>query len=72
MIKYSHIRGTKIATLYVLVPGHGFRTAVRQPLASLRPEVAATLQMKARLHGRHASVYLDAEGNIIDTPEVLP
>lgn len=72
MIMYTYICDTEVVTRYEHVPGRGFRATARRPLASLRPEVAATLRAKARLCGGHASVYLDDKGNIIDTPGVLP
>jgi hypothetical protein len=42
------------------------------PLSDLRPDFATLLQVKARLCDGFVNVYLNHEGEVIDTPEELP
>lgn len=72
MIMYAHLHPSSQATLFTLIPGRGFRSNINIPLKDLRPDIAALLQVKSRLCGGVANVYLNNEGNIIDTPETLP
>lgn len=70
MIMYAYISGD-VATLYVYQQGWGFTPSTNIPLSALRPDIVTLLRVKARLSTGHVNVYLNDEGNIIDTPEVL-
>jgi len=71
MIMYAYSSGNSLATIHVYQQGRGFRIDTTIPLDDLRPDIATLLRVKARLSTDHVNVYLDDEGNIIDTPEVL-
>lgn len=71
MIMYAHIGGSSQAAMYVYQQGRGFRIDTTIPLDDLRPDIATLLRVKARLSTGHVNVYLNDEGNIIDTPKVL-
>jgi len=72
MIMYAHTRTSSQATLYVFYSGKGFRPSINMPLSDLRPDIATLLQVKARLCDGFVNVYLNPEGEVIDTPEGLP
>lgn len=72
MIMYAHTRTSSQATLYVSHPGKGFRPSINVSLNDLRPDIATLLQVKARLCDGFVNVYLNHEGEVIDTPEELP
>lgn len=72
MIMYAHTRTSSQATLYVFYSGKGFRPSINMPLKDLRPDIATLLQVKARLCDGFVNVYLNPEGEVIDTPEGLP
>lgn len=72
MIMYAHTRTSSQATLYVFHPEKGFRPSIIMPLSDLRPDIATLLQVKARLCDGFVNVYLNHEGEVIDTPEELP
>lgn len=69
MIMYAHTRTSTQATLYVFYSGKGFRIDTTIPLKDLRPDIATLLQVKARLCDGFVNVYLNPEGEVIDTPE---
>lgn len=69
MIMYAHTRTSTQATLYVFYSGEGFRPSIIIPLKDLRPDIATLLQVKARLCDGFVNVYLNPEGEVIDTPE---
>lgn len=69
---YAHTRTSSQVTLYVFFSGIGFRPSINMPLSDLRPDIATLLQVKARLCDGFVNVYLNHEGEVIDTPEELP
>ncbi len=72
MIMYAHTRTSSQATLFVFYPGKGFSPSINVPLNDLRPDIATLLRVKARLCDGFVNVYLNSEGEVIDTPEELP
>ena len=68
MIMYGYMDGSTVAVLYEIEDG-GFRYKMQVLLADMRPELATLLKVKARMVDSPISVYLDDEGNVIDTPE---
>lgn len=70
MIMYGYKGGNDAAGLYEF-SGAAFHYKTLVKLSDLRPEIATLLRVKARIACGTVSVYLDDEGNVIDTPEIL-
>ncbi len=69
---YAHTRTSSQATLYVFHPEKGFRPSINIPLNDLHPDIATLLRVKARLCDGFVNVYLNSDGEVIDTPKELP
>ena len=71
MIMYGYRGDNKSVGMYELAGGT-FRYKMQVAMSDLRSDIATLLQVKARLCDGFVNVYLNHDGEVIDTPDELP